>query len=154
MNNNQSLTEADILKLFDDPNLPGLKPVRGLVTSKMNNVFTSLNNLSDTGLEQYYLQHMKSVIALLIYRYKGNVSFARNPDKLEKRINAYCEIILRKINNKQKFDQFEQPREIFDRLIMDVKGGRRTRKNMRNKRKTSKRTRTHRKRRSTYRRRK
>jgi hypothetical protein len=97
---------------------------------------------------------MTTVIALLIYRYKGNVSFARNPDKLRRRIDEYCEIILVKIQDRKFFDAFETPREIFNRLIRDVKGGRRTRKNMRNKRKTSKRTRTNRKRRSTYRRRK
>ena len=124
--------------------MPGLKQVRLFVSPKMEPVFVALNNLNNPNLKQYYLQHMKSVIELLIKRYKkhGNQG---DIYKLGRRINYYCAILLEKIYNNSDFLEDQKPRDIFNRLIRDVKGGRRTRKNRRNKRKTSKRTRTHRK---------
>jgi len=156
MSNESPFTEKGILNLFNDPNLPGLKQLSDDVISNMAKVFEALNKLDDEFLKNRYLRHMYRVIESLIDRYKGYGIQPRNIDRLGRRINKYCKIIIEKIkiNNTLKFHNSEEPREITNRLIRDVKGGRRTRKNMRNKRKTSKKSRANRKRtsRSSYRR--
>jgi len=152
MSNYQSLNPGDIFKLFDDPNFPGSEKIMRFVTPKMEPVFVALNKLNNPNLKQYYLQHMKSVIELLINRYKKHGN-QLDIYKLVRRIDYYCAILLEKIYNNSYFLEHQKPRNMINRLIRNVKGGRRTRKNRRNKRKTSKKSRANRKRSSSHRRR-
>jgi hypothetical protein len=143
----------NIDNMFNDSSLQKVINKQNNGLSKVFNIMHNNQTLTDEQKLQY-LANVNAVMELLIKQYKGKYSVIsigfRNTDKLERRINTYCEMVLANIKSIEEGNPYiplPDPSVIVSNIInneksIGIKGGIRTRKN---KRKTSKKTTANRK---------